>query len=104
MTLETLVIPKPAYNVLRRVTGEIRPDVALSMALKDLIRLRIEAAQAKNEAYEKKYGLTFVQFEQRWQAGQIENALSYPIEQDYLYWEATLTDLNMLQEVAAWAV
>lgn len=104
MALETLVIPKPAYNLLRRVTGESRPDVALSLALKDLIRLRMEAAQAKNDEYEKQYGLSFVQFEQRWQAGQIENADSYSVEHDYLYWEAARTDLEALQELAEWAV
>jgi len=39
--METLVIPKSAYSILRRLTGETRPDVALSLALKDLLRLRL---------------------------------------------------------------
>ena len=37
-----LVLPKPAYNVLRRLTGQSRPDIALSLAFKNLVRLRLE--------------------------------------------------------------
>jgi hypothetical protein len=52
--MDTLVLPKPAYNVLRRLTGETRPDVALSVALKDLVRLRLEAAQLVIANFEEK--------------------------------------------------
>ena len=52
MAIEPLVIPKPAFNVLRRLTGESRPDVALSLALKDLVRLRLEVAMTDIAALE----------------------------------------------------
>jgi len=59
MATEPLVIPKPAYNVLRRLTSESRPDMALSLALKDLVRLRLEVARSTNAAFEQKYRTTF---------------------------------------------
>jgi len=59
MNMDALVIPKPAYNVLRRITGESRPDVALSLALKDLVRLRLEETHAQIADFEQKYGMSF---------------------------------------------
>ncbi len=40
-TVDPTVIPKPAYNILRRLTGESRPDIALGLALKELVHLRL---------------------------------------------------------------
>ena len=99
-TVDKLVIPKPAYHVLRRLTGEARPDIALSLALKDLIRLRLEAARTAIDTFEKKYGMAFAAFQEQWQAGQIPAAHSYPVEQDYLEWEAAHTDIQALEELA----
>jgi len=104
MAIETLVIPKPAYNVLRRLTGESRPDVALSLALKDLVRLRLEAARAKVAAFEQKYGMKFDAFETAWEAGQIPDAHSYSVEKDDLEWEAATTDVTALEELAQWLI
>jgi len=102
MSSEILVIPKPAYNVLRRLTGESRPDVALSLALKELTRLKLEEARAKSAAYEKKYGLSFAGFSEDWHAKRIANAYSYAVERDYWEWEAAVTDAQALEELAQW--
>jgi hypothetical protein len=98
--MDTLVLPKPAYNVLRRLTGETRPDVALSVALKDLVRLRLEAAKTVIAAYEEKYSLPFDEFKASWEAGRISNQYSYEVEEDYLAWEAAESDLEALRELA----
>ena len=102
MATELVVIPKSTHNILRRLTGESRPDVALSLALKQLIRLRIESAKADLASFEKKYDMTFTEFEGAWIDGRIEDAYSYPVEQDYMEWEATVTDLAALQEILQW--
>jgi hypothetical protein len=98
--MDTLILPIPAYNVLRRLTGETRPDVALSVALKDLVRLRLEAAQSLIADFEKKYGMPFSEFQVAWQAGRIPAQYSYPVEQDYWSWEAAVSDLKALNELA----
>jgi hypothetical protein len=102
MVLESVVIPRATHNLLRRLTGESRPDIALSLALKDLVRLRTESAEACIANFEKKYSMNFRDFEEAWKGGKIEDAYSYPVEQEYLEWEATVTDLEALQEIVQW--
>ena len=104
MPAETLVIPKPAYNILRRLTGESRPDVALSLALKDLVRLRLEAARAKIATFEQKHAMTFAAFEEAWKAGKIAEPYSYSVEKDDREWEAAVTDVAALEELAQWLI
>jgi hypothetical protein len=101
---ETLVIPKPAYNVLYRLTGEPRPDVSLSLALKDLVRLRIGETRSRIAAFEEKYGIGFAAFTEALKAGEIPDAHSYAVERDEWEWEAATTDLAALEEVAEWLI
>jgi len=100
MLAESLIIPKPAYNLLRRLTGESRPDVALSLALKDLVHLRLEAARSKNFEFEKKYNMNFAAFEKAWKEGKVTEPYSYTVEKDYLEWEAATTDTTALVEMS----
>jgi len=102
MATEILVIPKPAYNVLHRLTGESRPDVALSLALKDLMRFRLEEVRSRIAAFESKYGMPFSDFEQGLETGKIPEPYSYPVENDYLDWEAAGSDVVALEEAAQW--
>ena len=103
-TTETLVIPKSAYNLLRRLTGESRPDISLSLAIKDLVRLRTNETRSKIVAFERKYGSNFAAFEQAWKEHQVPQAHSFVVEQDYWEWEAATTDLAALEEMAQWLV
>ena len=102
MTTEMVVIPKGMHNILRRLTGQSRADIALSLAIKDLIRLRIEAAETRIAEYEQKYGMKFPEFEQAWKNGEIKDPYSYPVEQDYMQWETAIADLGLLQEMLQW--
>ncbi len=104
MAAEPIVIPKPAYNVLRRLTGESRPDVALSLALKDLVRLRMEAARSQADVLQRKYDMSFDAFENAWKADRIPDAHSYAVETDYSQWEAALSDIKALEDLAEWLV
>lgn len=104
MITELVAIPESTHNVLKRLTGQSRPDVALSLVIKELIRFRVEATQIRITAYEQKYGMAFSKFEQAWQSGKIEDQYSYPVEQDYMQWETALADLKLLQEILQWQV
>lgn len=104
MAIEAIVIPKPAYNILRRLTGESRPDVALSLALKDLVRLRLESARSKLAMFESKYGTPFDAFEENWRAGRIAQPHDYEVERDYWEWEAATTDITTLEELEQWLI
>jgi len=104
MAIDSVIIPQPAYNVLRRLTGESRPEVALSLALKELVRLRLEAARAKIAAFERKYEMTFGDFQKSWQEGRIPKAHTHAVETDYWNWEAATTDVAALEELAQWVI
>ena len=97
---DAVVLPKPFHRMLRQLTGESRPDVALGLALRDLVRLRLEAAQQVIAGFEARYQLSFEQFETQWKAGQIKEAYSYPVEQDYWAWEAAATEVEALEHLA----
>ncbi|MBM3180830.1 MAG: hypothetical protein FJZ86_10800 [Chloroflexi bacterium] len=102
MVTEMVVIPKGTHNILRRLTGQSRPDIALSLAIKELIHFRIESTKAQIAAYEQKYGMVFSEFEQAWKDGKIKDPYSYPVEQDYMQWETALVDIKLLEEILEW--
>lgn len=95
MVLSPTVVSKPAHKVLKELTGEERPDLALPLALKDLVRL--EAAEARIATFEEKYGMGFAQFQEAWERGEIEAPYSYAVEKDYWEWEAAITDKARLE-------
>lgn len=102
MVPEMVVIPKSAQNILQRLTGQSRPDIALSLALKDLVRLRLDETQARIKEFENKYGMTFSEFQAAWENGQIKEPYSYEVEQDDFEWEAAVSDRTTLEEISQW--
>jgi hypothetical protein len=71
-------------------------EVALPLAVKDWIRLKLKEASERREAFEQRYGMEFQAFKQAWTEGRIENSHSYEVERDYWEWEATVTDEEQL--------
>ncbi len=104
MVTDTVIIPKSIHNVLWRLTGQTRSDVALLLAIKDLVRLRVNEAQSRIAKFEKKYGMTFSEFEEACENGKIPDPYSYEVEKDDLEWEAATTDLETLEEISQWLV
>jgi hypothetical protein len=102
MTTEMVVLPKATYSLLHQLTGETHPDRALSLAIKDLIRLKVDEVEKKIQAFEQKYGMDFALFDQKMQAEEILDSYSYEVEQDYLYWEAALSDRKAFRKLAKW--
>ena len=95
------VISKPIYRVLTDLTQEPKLEVALSLAVKDLVRLRLKEALAQKATFEQRYGMDFDSFKQTWDANGIANKHSYEVERDYWEWEATVADAEHLQEMLA---
>ena len=102
ITAEAVVLPKGTRNILQKLTGQSRSDIALSLAIKELINFRIESTKAKIAAYEQKYKMVFPEFEKAWKNGKIQDPYSYPVEQDYMQWETALADLRLLEEILEW--
>ncbi len=96
--LET-VISKQTYRVLADITQEPRLDVALPLAVKDLLRLKLKETKEQREAFERHYGMDFAAFQQAWQRGAIADKYSYEVERDYREWEAAVTDEERLSQM-----
>ena len=94
------VITKPVYRVLSNLTQENRPEVALPLALKELLRLKLNEARDRQLAFEEKYGTPFAAFKTAWDADEIADRHSYQVESDYWEWEAAVTDESQLTEMA----
>ena len=94
------VISKPLHRVLTDLTREPRVEVALSLAVKDLVRLRLKEARERREAFEQHYGMDFTAFKQAWHEGRIASSHSYEVERDYWEWETAVTDEEQLGEMS----
>jgi len=90
------VISKPIYRVLTDLTGEPRLEVALPLAIKDLVRLKLQEVTEQRRVFEQRYGLEFTAFAQAWDEGRIADKHSYEVERDYWEWEAAVTDEEQL--------
>ena len=53
------VISKPVYRVLSDLTQEPRLEVALPLAIKDWVRLKLREARQQQEAFCQHYGMDF---------------------------------------------
>jgi hypothetical protein len=93
------VITKPVYQVLSELTQETKVEVALPLAIKDWVRLRLKEARQERGGFEQRYEMDFSAFQQAWQAGRIPNAHSHEVERDYWEWEAAVTDEQQLQRM-----
>ena len=93
------VISKPVYRVISDLTQESRVEVALPLAIKDWVRLKLKEARGQQEFYEQRYGMEFSSFKKAWQEGLISERHSYEVERDYWEWEAATTDEERLQEM-----
>lgn len=92
-------ISKPIYRVLSDLTQEPRLEVALPLAVKDLLRLKLKEAKEQKETFEQQYGMDFEAFEQAWEEGRIADRHSYDVERDYWEWEAAVADEKKLRQM-----
>ena len=86
------MISKPVYQVLSDLTQESRVEVALPLAMKELLRLKLKEVTQQRISFEQRYKMDFATFKHAWEAGDIPHRYSYAVEQDYWEWEATMTD------------
>ena len=71
--LET-VITKPIYRILTDLTREERVEVALPLAMKDWVRLRLRETQQQRRQFEQLCGMDFTAFKRDWHEGRVPDA------------------------------
>lgn len=79
--------------------GGQRFDVALHLATKDLVRLRLKEAEQNLKAFAERYGTSFEQFQRAWEEGRIADKHSYEVEKDFWEWEPAHTDSLKLNDM-----
>ncbi|MFO7633705.1 MAG: hypothetical protein R6W76_14270 [Caldilinea sp.] len=94
------VISKPVATILTTLTHEPRLEVAVTLAVKDWLQLRLSVIESQKQAFEEKYGMDFADFRAAWGAGEIADQYSYEVERDYWEWEGLLTDEDDLRTMA----
>ena len=102
MVTKSATLPNSVYEALRQLTHESRVDVALPIVLKDLLKLKIQDLDEQIATFEKKYGMSYFEFEQACQNGSITDPYAYEIEKDNWEWETFLTERKELEMVAQW--
>lgn len=90
--MREIAISKPIQKILTHLTGEHRIDVALPLATKDLLQLKIKENEEQIKHFEQRYNMSFDEFKIAWESGKIDNKYSYQVERDYWEWEAAVTD------------
>ena len=94
------VISKPLYRVLTDLTQEPNLEVALPLAVKDWVRLKLKEVSERRTAFEQRYQMDFAAFKQAWNEGHIRDKYSYEVERDYREWEAATTDEERLSQMS----
>lgn len=62
-------ISKSLYKILRELTQESRIEVALPLAIKALVRLKLKENREQQAVFAQRYGMDFPAFKQAWHAG-----------------------------------
>lgn len=101
--MQELTIAPETLTYFEYVEGETLTDKILAL-IKGYFVQQLQACEQEIREYELRYGLTFTAFSERWEAGDIPEAWSYPVERDYMEWEGLeaerknwLTQLRNLQ-------
>lgn len=91
------VISKPIYRILTYITRTPRLEIALPLAIKELVSLKIKELSGQIELFEDRYGTDFDAFKKAWDEERIPDRHSYEVEKDYREWEAAVTDCGQLR-------
>lgn len=81
-------------KIIMELTGEPRIELAILDLLKDAVEHRIEKLKKEIHNYEKKYGMNFEAFKERFEKDEIPDSYIYEVEMDYLEWEGLVSRLK----------
>jgi hypothetical protein len=97
--MNQIAMSKPVHRILSSVTGEARADVALELAARDLLRLKLKEVEHQVAEFEKQYHQPFGDFKKAWHSDQIADKHSFQVEHDYWEWEAAVEDAKKYQQL-----
>jgi len=91
-TIPTISISPRAGALLTQVTETPDLETALWKVLLDYIELKIASLKERTIEFENKWGMTFEEFSERFEAGTLDqNSYEYEVESDFWEWEKAET-------------
>lgn len=84
---ETLKIDSELYNALIQSFGKDVIEEKMDEILYSGLESKLEKFSRNILAFEERYGISFSEFEKRWDQDKISNKHSYKIESDFIDWE-----------------
>ncbi len=80
-------IDKNLYKALVESFGQDVIKKKINIFLVSAMETQLEKYTGEILKFEKKYGISFNEFEKKWDKGKIKNKHSYEIESDFMDWE-----------------
>jgi hypothetical protein len=99
-----LTVPEKTAAALRELTGELRPDVALQLVIRNAVECELAQVAAGMRAFETKYQMTFDEYRLRWEREDCVEDYRWEAERDYLEWEALAIRQVRLSDICGWLV
>lgn len=93
--METVKIPDLLKEVLELTQGVSLEDKVFNLVLSD-IEGRLRLCLERILEFEKKYGMSFKEFEEAWQRDEILKKHSHEVERDYMEWESLDDEHSLL--------
>jgi len=93
------VISKPVYQILTYMTHTSRIEIALPLAVRELVNLKLKETAGEIRSFEQRYGTDFEASKTAWHRKQIPDPYSYEVEKDYREWEAAVSDYEQLHKM-----
>ncbi len=75
-------------------------EAKLEHVTRDCLESQLRQCHEAVKGFETRYGMTFAEFRQAWQAGNIPQRRSHEIERDFMEWEARHMEQTDLLEAA----
>jgi hypothetical protein len=91
---DKMTIATNISKALMDITGEPRPEIAILELMRDAIDHRIEKIETEIRKYEERHRMTFKEFKDKFEKGNIPDSYSYNVETDYLEWEGLISRLS----------
>lgn len=85
--MEVLEISDSVKEILELAQGASLEEKVLNLVFSDIER-RLSLCSDRVIELEKKYGMSFREFEETWQRDEIQDKYSHEVERDYMVWES----------------
>jgi len=97
-----MALSPSVVKLLLEITGSSDLNMAVKEISKDAVEHRLEKIESEIRKFEEKYGMTFEEFKEAWEKGEVENKHSYEVEKDFWEWEGLISRKKKLKEVLKW--